>query len=211
MAEVTPDSAETQHLLQLIRAGDRQAFERLFERHRAPLRQMIEGRADARLRARIDPSDVVQETHLEAFRRLPDYLVRRPMPFRLWLRKTAYERLLMIQRRHLQAGRRAVGREVPLPDRSSVQLFRQLLAPGSTPGQQMAKAELARRVRQAVARLSEIDREVLLMRNLEGLSNHEVAQVLEIEPAAASQRYGRALLRLRKLLLADDVRENNHD
>ena len=211
MAEVTPDSAETQRLLQMIRAGDRQGFEKLFARHRPYLRQVVDLRLDPKLRSRVDPSDVVQETHLEAFRRLPDYLVRRPMPFRLWLRKTAYERLLMIQRRHLQAGRRAVGREVPLPDRSSVQLFRQLLAPGSTPGQQMAQAELARRVRQAVARLSEIDREVLLMRNLEGLSNHEVAQVLEIEPAAASQRYGRALLRLRKLLLAGGFSENNHD
>ncbi len=211
MAEVTPDSAETQRLLQLIRAGDRQGFEKLFARHRPYLRRVIDLRLDAKLRSRVDPSDVVQEAHLEAYRRLPDYLVRRPMPFRLWLRKTAYERLLMIQRRHLQAGRRAVGREVPLPDRSSVQLFRQLLAPGSTPGQLMARAELARRVRMAVARLAEIDREVLLMRNLEGLSNHEVAQVLEIDPAAASQRYGRALLRLRKLLLADGFSESNHD
>jgi RNA polymerase sigma-70 factor (ECF subfamily) len=211
MAEVTPDSAETQRLLQLIRAGDRRGFEKLFARHRPYLRQVVDLRLDPKLRSRVDPSDVVQETHLEAFRRLPDYLVRRPMPFRLWLRKTAYERLLMIQRHHLQAGRRAVGREVPLPDRSSVQLFRQLLAPGSTPGMEMAKAELARRVRQAVARLAEIDREVLLMRNLEGLSNHEVAQVLEIEPSAASQRYGRALLRLRKLLLAGGFSESNHD
>ncbi len=208
MPEVTPDSAETQRLLQRIHAGDRQAFEKLFARHRPYLRQVVDLRLDPKVRSRVDPSDVVQETHLEAFRRLPDYLERRPMPFRLWLRKTAYERLLMVQRHHVQAQRRAVGREVALPDRSSVQLFRQLLAPGSTPSQQLARAELARRVRQAVAQLAEIDREILLMRNLEGLSNHEVAQVLEIEPAAASQRYGRALLRLRKLLLAGGFSES---
>src|ERR1700730_11109592 len=159
MDGVQPDSAAIQSLLQKASLGDRQAFEDLFAHHRPALRRSVELRLDAKLRARVDPSDVVQETHLEAFRRLPDYLVRRPMPFRLWLRKTAYERLLMIQRHHLHAGRRAVGREVPLPDRSSVQLFRQLLAPGSAPGAQMAKAELARRVRQAIARLSEIDRE----------------------------------------------------
>jgi RNA polymerase sigma-70 factor (ECF subfamily) len=208
MPEVTPDSAETQRLLRRIHAGDRQAFEKLFARHRPYLRQVVDLRLDPKVRARVDPSDVVQETHLEAFRRLPDYLERRPMPLRLWLRKTAYERLLMLQRHHLQAQRRAVDREVALPDRSSVQLFRQLLAPGSTPSQQLARAELARRVRQAVAQLVEIDREILLMRNLEGLSNHEVAQVLEIEPAAASQRYGRALLRLRKLLLAGGFSES---
>ena len=198
---VTPDSAETQRLLQLVHEGDPKGFEELFARHRPYLHQVVELRLDPKLRSRVDPSDVVQEAHLEAFRRLPDYLTRRPMPFRLWLRKTAHERLLMIQRRHIHAGRRAVGREVPLPDRSSVQLFQQLLAPGMTASQQIAKAELVRRVRQAVGKLAELDREVLLMRNLEGLSNQEVAEVLGIDPSAASQRYGRALLRLRKLLL----------
>jgi RNA polymerase sigma-70 factor (ECF subfamily) len=114
----------------------------------------------------------------------------------------------MIERHHVDAQRRAVGREVALPDRSSLQLFGQLLAAGSTPSQQLSRAELARRVRQAVARLADIDKEILLMRNLEGLSNHEVAQVLEIAPAAASQPYGRALLRLRKLLLAGGLSES---
>src|SRR5690349_14528746 len=111
MAQATPDSEDTRRLLEQVGSGDRQAFERLFERHRTPLRLMIEVRTDARLRARIDPSDVVQETHLEAFRRLPDYLARRPMPFHLWLRKMAYERLLNLRRDHLTAARRSVLRE----------------------------------------------------------------------------------------------------
>jgi len=208
MPQVSPDSSETTRLLDQVRDGDRDAFEKLFARHRLYLRQVVSLRLDPKLRARVDASDVVQETHLEAVRRLPDYLERRPMPFRLWLRKTAYERLLMIERHHVDAQRRAVGREVALPDRSSLQLFGQLLAAGSTPSQQLSRAELARRVRQAVARLADIDKEILLMRNLEGLSNHEVAQVLEIAPAAASQRYGRALLRLRKLLLAGGFSES---
>jgi RNA polymerase sigma-70 factor (ECF subfamily) len=208
MPQVSPDSSETTRLLEQVRDGDRDAFEKLFARHRPYLRQVVSLRLDPKLRARVDASDVVQETHLEAVRRLPDYLERRPMPFRLWLRKTAHERLLMIQRHHVDAQRRAVGREVALPDRSSLQLFGQLLAAGSTPSQQFSRAELARRVRQAVARLADIDKEILLMRNLEGLSNHEVAQVLEIAPAAASQRYGRALLRLRKLLLAGGLSES---
>ena len=208
MPQVSPDSSETTRLLDQVRDGDRDAFEKLFARHRPYLRQVVSLRLDPKLRARVDASDVVQETHLEAVRRLPDYLERRPMPFRLWLRKTAYERLLMIERHHVDAQRRAVGREVALPDRSSLQLFGQLLAAGSTPSQQLSRAELARRVRQAVARLADIDKEILLMRNLEGLSNHEVAQVLEIAPAAASQRYGRALLRLRKLLLAGGLSES---
>src|SRR6516164_9561444 len=110
MDAITPDSTETRNLLRQIEAGDRQAFERLFDRYQAYLRQVVEVRLDPRVRARVDPSDVVQETQLEAFRRLPDYLTRRPMPFRLWLRKTAQERLLVTRRQHLEAGRRAVDR-----------------------------------------------------------------------------------------------------
>jgi RNA polymerase sigma-70 factor (ECF subfamily) len=207
MDELPPDETETQRLLQQVRGGDRLAFEQLFTRHRPFLRQIIELRLDPRLRSRVDPSDVVQETQLEAFRRLDDYLQRQPMPFRLWLRKTACERLLMAQRQHVGAARRAVGREVTLPDASSLQLAQQLLAGGSTPSQRLNREELAGQVRQAVTRLSETDREVLLMRNLEMLSNQEVALELQIDPAAASQRYGRALLRLRKLLVAGGLTE----
>ena len=130
------------------------------------------------------------------------------MAFRLWLRKTTYERLLMLQRYHRRAARRSVDREVGLPDGSSFALVQQLLAGGSTPSKQFERAETARRVREALAHLSETDREILLMRNLEALSNQEVAEVLQIEPVAASQRYGRALLRLRKLLLADGLLES---
>src|SRR5262249_19558124 len=116
---------------------------------------------------------------------------------------------LMTQRHHRGAARRSVGREVPLPDGSSLQLAQQLLDPGPSPSQQAQRDELVRRVRQAVGRLSETDREILLMRNLEALSNQEVAQVLQMDPATASQRYGRALLRLRKLLLQGGLRESD--
>src|SRR5438552_2320675 len=109
MAELTPDSERTCRLLDQVRQGDRQAFEQLLARHRPQLRQFIAQRLDPQLRARVDPSDVVQETQLEVHRRLDDYLERRPMPFRLWLRKTAYERLLMLRRQHIESRRRAVG------------------------------------------------------------------------------------------------------
>src|SRR2546423_1620388 len=116
MNGVTADSDETRQLLDRLAEGNQQAFGPLFARHQPYLRGWVALRLDTRLRARLDPSDVVQDTQLEALRRLPDYLARRPMPFRLWLRKTAQERLLMISRKHLGAARRAVGREVHLPD-----------------------------------------------------------------------------------------------
>jgi RNA polymerase sigma-70 factor, ECF subfamily len=202
-----PDSAETQRLLEQVQAGDAQARDQLLARHRTFLHRIVELRLDPRLRARVDASDVVQEVQLDAFRRLPDYVQRRPMPFRLWLRKTANERLLKIQRRHVEAGRRAVGRELPLPTESSLVLGRQLLASGSTPSQHLDRSEVARRVRQTVARLSETDREVLVMRNFEGLSNAEIGFLLGLDADSVSKRHGRALLRLRKLLLEDDREE----
>jgi RNA polymerase sigma-70 factor (ECF subfamily) len=197
MDEAISDAPETERLLSLVRNGDRAAFDCLFARYRAFLRNVIDLRLVGRLRTRIDPSDVVQEAQLEAFRRLPDYLARRPMAFRLWLRKTAQERLLMAERFHLRSARRAIGREVPLPEESSTRPVGELPAADQSPSQQLANREREWQVREAIGRLSPMDREILALRNLEGLSNHETAEVLGIDPAAASQRYGRALLRLR--------------
>jgi RNA polymerase sigma-70 factor, ECF subfamily len=205
--EPKPDSEETRRLLEQGRSGDSRAFDELFRRHRAFVRQVIDLRLDDRVRARLDPSDIVQETQMEAFRRLPDYLEHPPMPFRLWLRHTACERLLKAQRHHLGAKKRTALREDVLPEGSSVQLAKQFLARGSTPSQQLSRRELIQQVRQVMAELSETDREILIMRNLEQLSNQEAAQALEIEPATTSQRYGRALLRLRQLLVEHNLME----
>jgi RNA polymerase sigma-70 factor, ECF subfamily len=201
MAQRGADSTETDQLLKQARAGQAGAVDQLLARHRPYLRQLVGLRLDAQLRARVDPSDVVQEAQIEAVRRLDGYLQRPEMPFRLWLRQIAYDRLLMMRRRHVEAARRAVGRDVPLPEHSSVALAHRLLAAGPTPSSELARRELARRVRQALTQLAEADREILLLRNFEGLSNQESAQVLDIQPAACSQRYGRALVRLRNVLL----------
>jgi RNA polymerase sigma-70 factor (ECF subfamily) len=202
------DSVETQRLLQQVRAGERDAMNQLLDRHRPYLRRLIEVRLDPKMRARVDPSDVVQEAQLEASRRLKNYLKQPPMPFRLWLRQIAYDRLLMLWRHHVGAVRRTVKRDLPLPDRSSLLLAQQLLAPGSAPNQQLVKREFVRRVREAVSQLPDGDREVLVMRNLEGLSNQETAQILQIDPATASRRYGRAVIRLRQILLQSGLTES---
>jgi RNA polymerase sigma-70 factor (ECF subfamily) len=208
MDQPTPDAEETEHLLRQACAGDEPARQELLARHRPYLCRFVELRLDPKLRPRLDPSDVVQDAQLEAVRRFPDYLRQPGLPFRLWLRQIAYDRLLMAHRRHVQAGRRAVGRDVPLPDRSSLLLGRQLLAGGPSPSEELSRQELARRVRQAVAEMPAADRELLLLRNFEGLSSPEVAQILGTTPAAVRQRYGRTLLRLRKLLLATGLPES---
>jgi RNA polymerase sigma-70 factor (ECF subfamily) len=201
------DTRRTDALLDQVRAGDRQALDRLLAEHRDYLRGVVSLRLNPQLQSRVDASDVVQEAQLEAVRRVEDYLARPALPFRLWLRQIACDRLIMAHRQHVAADKRAVSRESALPDESSVGLAEAALAGGPTPSQDLARHELAARVHQALAQLEDDDREVLLMRNFEGLSNQEVAQVLAIEPAAASKRYGRALLRLRAALLAAGVEE----
>ena len=203
-----PESEETEALLRLGDGGDLAAFEQLFARHRPSLRLLVELRLDPRLRPRLDASDVVQEAYLEAFRRLPDYLERRPLPFRLWLRQIVYDHALKARRHHLGTARRDAAREVPLPERSSLLLARQLLAGGPSPAEQLDRRELARRLRQAVAQLPEADREVILLRHFEGLSNQEVGCLLGADPATVSKRHGRALLRLHRILFAGGLTES---
>jgi RNA polymerase sigma-70 factor (ECF subfamily) len=201
------ESPETGYLLQRARDGDPAAIERLLARHRAYLRRMIQLRLDPRIRGRVDASDVVQEAQIEAARRLAEYLRRAALPFRLWLRQIAYDRLLMFQRRHAGAARRSVARDIALPDDTSRQLAMHLLSPASSPSAHLAREELSRRVADALLHLSDDDREIVLLRNFEELTNSEAARVLQIEPATASKRYGRALLRLRTALLADGAAE----
>jgi RNA polymerase sigma-70 factor (ECF subfamily) len=199
MPKLQPDSAQTRALLDRVGHGDRQALDQLLAHSRPNLHAFVDYHLDARLRTRLDPSDVVQEVQLEVLRRIDDFLQRRPMPFHLWVRKTAYERLLNLRRDH-QRARRALDREVPLPDRSSLLMVRPLLHGSSSPSRQAEAREFAERVSRAVAELPERDREILTMRHAEELSYEEIGYLLDIKPAAARQRYGRALIRLQTVL-----------
>ena len=205
--EVTPDSEATSALLTAVADGEA-SFEELFERHRRCIRDLVRLRMDARLRSRVDLSDIVQEAEIDAFRRFEDFMERQPMPFHLWLRKTARERLLMLYRRHIGASIRSVDRELPLPNASSVSLAKQLSANVASPSQEINDRELAAKVRRAVAALPDMDREILLMRNYEDLPYAEIACILEIESATARKRNGRALIRLHQLLIDDGVTES---
>ena len=199
MRDLTPDSAETTALLEQARQGHQLAFDALLRRHRDDLHAFVSLRFDARLTGRADPSDVVQEALAEAARRMEDYLDRRPMPFRLWLRKTASERLIDL-RRHHRRGRRSIDREEALPERSSLILARPLLSGAASPSREAEAREFAERVARAVASLSEADQEVLLMRHGEGMPFEEVACLLGIDATAARKRFGRALIRLQGVL-----------
>jgi len=197
------DSSDTAGLLASAADERTSAFDELFARHMPEVRRFVELRFDDALRPRVDPSDVIQETHLDAFRRFDDYLSRKPMPFRIWLRKTALERLIKFREQHVLAAKRTVRREARLPDRTSAQLIRRL--PGSTPGvsDALLRQEQVAAVRSALARISEADREILLMRYVENLNNQEIGLILDMSSDAVSKRHGRALIRLQHLLNGD--------
>jgi RNA polymerase sigma-70 factor (ECF subfamily) len=168
------------------------------------LRRVIDVRLDPKLRGRIDPSDVVQETLVVASRRIKDFLARRPTSFRIWLRRKALERLIDERRFHRRQ-KRDVANEVLLSDASSLAIAEAILHDND--GRRAMRQELLEQVRTAMAELSETDREVLLLRHAEELSNAEAAEVLGIEPKAASARYGRAVLRLSGQLRRRGVRD----
>jgi RNA polymerase sigma-70 factor (ECF subfamily) len=201
MTGLEPD---TQELLRRAGEGDRQARGALLQRFRGRLRRMVALRMDRRLAARLDPSDVVQETLAEADRRLDDYLARQPLPFYPWLRQLAWDRLVEQHRRHIQARRRSVLREqaapLALPEGSVAELADQLFAPAEGPSAALRRQELVDRVRIALGALAERDREVLVLRYLEQLSAREVGAVLGVPEGAAKKRALRALQRLRALL-----------
>jgi RNA polymerase sigma-70 factor (ECF subfamily) len=202
---------DSEQLLRRAGQGDPLACQQLLVQYRQRLRQMIAVRLDRRLAARIDPSDVVQETLAEAMQQLADYLRQPPLPFYPWLRQLAWKRLVALYRRHILAGKRSVRREEqaapPLPDESALELVGRLLARGSSPSARLRREECRARVRAALAQLAEHDREVLVLRHLEQLSTQEIAAVLGVTEGAVYTRHLRALERLRGLL-GDDPLED---
>jgi RNA polymerase sigma-70 factor (ECF subfamily) len=201
-----PDASETEDLLARAGAGDRSAVDALLAAHREPLRRAVSARIDPQLARRIDASDVVQDVLLEAHRRLADYLRAPSMPFGLWLRQLAKDRMIDAHRYHRLAQRRSLDREQPTQapawaDASSIQLLAELLDPEKTPASAAVEQELARQLDAALAKLDEGDRSIILMRHREQLSNQDAAARLKLSEAAASMRYLRALRRLRAVLL----------
>jgi RNA polymerase sigma-70 factor (ECF subfamily) len=194
-------------LIRRATSGDQEALAQVFALHRDRLRQMVRLRLDRRLQGRLDPSDVLQEAYLDFSRRLPDYARNPAMPFYLWLRFLTGQRLIDLHRQHLGAQMRDVGQEVSLyrgalPQASSASLAAQLLGRLTSASRAAIRAETQIRVQEALNRMDPIDREVLALRHFEMLSNEETATVLGIRKSAASNRYVRALQRLKEILSA---------
>jgi len=199
------DSSETNRLLRQAARGDPGRFGALLEEYRPRLRRMVALRLDPRLHGRIDPSDVIQETYLDAVARLAEYLLKPTMPFFLWLRFLAGQKLVTLHRHHLGRQMRAAGREVSLyrgrsPEASSAALAAQLLGREARPSEAAIRAEMKIRLQEALNSMDPLDREVLALRHFEQLSLAETAQVLGLTESGACRRHLRALRRLKEIL-----------
>jgi RNA polymerase sigma-70 factor (ECF subfamily) len=203
-----PNSEETQDLLKSAKNGDPEAINDLLERHRKAIRQMVHMRMDKAVAGRVDASDIVQDVMLDASQRLREFIEKSPMPFHLWLRQLAKDRLIDAHRRHRGAQRRSVDKEqrlsVQYADQSSLNLAAQLQDYELTPAAATLRKELEQRFLSALDQMDDDDREIIIMRHQEHLSNSEVAQALDLSAAAAGMRYLRAIRKLRDVLGSDD-------
>ncbi len=203
---MSEDQDETDTLLSQAARGDQEAVTRLLTIYRDRLRRMVASRLDDRLAARLDASDVVQETMLVAAESLPKFAQERPIPFYAWLRLLASQRLVDLQRRHLGAQRRTIFREQPMAcmnDTTLHLLARQLLAQGPGPHSEALRQERLLNLRQTLEALAPDQQEILSLHYIEDLTLAEAAAVLQITAQAARMRHLRAIKRLRELLESD--------
>jgi RNA polymerase sigma-70 factor (ECF subfamily) len=198
------DRSEMQRQVQRIAAGDAAALAGVFELYRPRLRRMVQLRLDRRLQGRVDPSDILQEAFLDVSGRAADCAGRAEMPFFLWLRMMTGQKLLEVHRRHLGTQARDASREISLcqgyPEVNSNLLASQLLGQLTSASQAAMRAEQQVRLEAILNGMEPIDREILTLRHFEELTNAEVAQVLGLSKSATSNRYVRALTRLKDLL-----------
>lgn len=200
-----PDPVETDRLLEDAKSGRADAVNELLSSHREALKRLIAARVDRALQRRLDASDIVQDVLLVAARRFEEYSKHSAIPFPLWLRQIAQDRVIDAHRRHRKAARRSLDRERPLVapaqlDRSSLDLAAELRDRELTPAAAATWRELQRRFHEAIEKLDPQDQEVVLMRHDEQLTNQEVARSLGLSEPAAGMRYLRAIRRLRVYL-----------
>jgi RNA polymerase sigma-70 factor (ECF subfamily) len=199
------DADDHEALLGRALGGDGEALAGLFEHYRGRLEQMVRLRLDRRLQGRLDPADVLQEAYLDVARRFREYAANPALPFFVWLRLLTGQRLVDLHRQHLGAKMRDAGLEVSLhrgamPRASSASLAELLLGRLTTASRAAIRAETQLRVQEALNAMDPMDREVLVLRHFEMLSNDETATVLGLKPSAASNRHIRALRRLKEIM-----------
>jgi RNA polymerase sigma-70 factor (ECF subfamily) len=194
-------------------AADMADLGRLLEEHRSKLLAVVQRRLDPALARRISPEDILSEAFLQARRKFSAFNQQHTMSAYAWLYRIVMDCLIEAWR-HETRDRRHPDREMPWPERSSVQLALSLVSPGTTPSEAVDRRILQKCVRGALEMLGSRDREILWMRHYDQLTFSEAATVLGIKESAANLRYVRALRRLKNLwqeLYEPSVPQGNHE
>ena len=194
----------TQLLVERAQMGDNAAMTELFVQHRERLKRMVSARIDRRVQARVSESDVLQEAFVDLANQLPNYAKSPDLPFFLWLRRLTGQRLAKIHRFHLGQQKRNATREIcgnpQIPDASSVFIAAQLVDQMTSAAGRAIREESRKKVEDVLETIPPADREIISLRNVEQLSNEEIAVLLGISNKAASKRYTRAILRVKSVL-----------
>lgn len=198
---------EQNEIVDELRTNGEDALAKYFSLFRGRLEKVVRFRLDYRLKGRVSESDILQETYVRAAQRLESFLEKPKMPFFVWLRLETQQHLLDVYRKHFEASKRDVRKEISFTRPShgqsgdtSLALAAHLVAQMTSVSQLIEKSRQIALIEDSLAEMSELDREVIALRHFEELSNIETAEVLGIEPSAASKRYLRALKRLREIL-----------
>jgi RNA polymerase sigma-70 factor (ECF subfamily) len=190
-------------ILRLAAAGDSEALHYLMERFRKPLSRMVERRMERQMKTRVDASDVIQDSYLEAWKHLAEYVANPVLPFVVWLRQIVSQQTVAAYRTHVVAQMRSAHRETSIDraatDESNI-LAEQLAGPIESPSADAIREERRAILAETLNAMEPDEREILTLRHFDGLNSVESAEVLGISPAAASKRYIRAIKRLQGLL-----------
>ena len=182
----------------------------LLELYRNYLQLLAHTQIDLHLQGQLDPSDLVQETMLEAYRDFGQFRGTREGELMAWLRRILVHNLARQVEKNLGTRKRDVRRQVSLHrlaelERSSAQVDAALVSQATSTAGRAQRREQAAILADTLARLKPEHREVIVLRNLEGLSFEEVARRMGRTAGAVRMLWLRALDRLKQLLEEEDL------
>lgn len=203
---IADSSIHPAKLLAQARNGEPDAVGKLLEQYLHYLQILASVQLDQKLRHRVSPSDIVQETVCEAHRDFHQFRGLSEREFVAWLRKIMVNNLARVVERHVLTGKRDVRRERSLQqmqksmDRSTMQLEAIFVAQNATPSEVALERERGVELANCIAQLPEDYRTVVMLRNFQGLPFKEVADQMERSSGAVRMLWMRALEELRLLI-----------
>jgi RNA polymerase sigma-70 factor (ECF subfamily) len=203
MKDETPTPSK---LLDQARRGDPEALGRLLEAQRAGLHRQAERQLEGRIAIRVDASDVLQQTFLEAYRCFPQFAGRDKRELVAWLRSILDHKVAGAIRDHALLQKRDVGRERSMDDSrgGGPPLKQDLDANLTSPSQKAIRGEQAERLSEALAELPDDQREAVRLRHLEGWALADIALRLGRTPTATAGLIKRGMKALRRRLHGND-------